>query len=424
LTRYVVGNTGAVLLGLVVAYAALVLSGTVDPRIIDLRTIDLVAYLSAGHLLLEGHAGVLYNWHAISAMEAHLAGQPTSRFGVLPFLYPPYLAFVFVPLALLSYGGAYLVWLVIDLMLLVISLYWLERYAGLEGRLATAFRWLSLVFLPVFFELAFGQVSVLLLALVVAAFVALERGHDELAGMALAVACVKPLYIAPIVLLLLVRRRRRAIVAGAATGAVLLVLPLPIFGPGVYGPYATMARQVTTWQGRSINKHLWFDHVPIPTAQYAPQWNHSFAGFAELLLPGRGSTLLYVVLCAATLGLVVWCSLRVETLDVPFGLAVVAGLLVSPHTLIYDYTLLLLPVAVALRYRAMAPRMLGALLLLGWAAVAVGYRVVFAEPVQITVVAALALAAWLVLAGRRSPVATRVPHPRTELPRERITVPG
>jgi hypothetical protein len=413
MARYVAGNAGAVFVGLTIAYIALVTSGTVNPRLIDLRTIDLMEYLSVSHLILQGHGGGMYDFHHLAVIQSQLAGQPAANFGVLAFLYPPFLAFALIPLALLPYGWAYVLWLASNLVLLSAALYHLERYARLQGRAATAFRWLSLLFLPVFFVLALGQVSVLLLALVVAAFIALQRGHDELAGVALALACMKPAYIAPLLLVVLLRRRWRACIAFVVSGLVLLVLPVPVLGPRIYLSYESMLRQVTAWQGRSIDGHLWYQHVAIPTGTYAPEWNHSFAGFAELLLSGRGATFLYMALCLIALALLVWCTLRCERLDIPFGLAVVVGLLVSPHTLIYDDTLLLLPVAIALRYRARAPYLLPITLVLGWVAVAVGYRAVFAIPIQITVLAAAMLAGWLAVEMRATPEDAR-PQLQTE----------
>jgi hypothetical protein len=281
-------------------------------------------------------------------------------------------------------------------------LYSLEHYAVLQGRPATAFRWTVLCFLPVFVVLVFGQASVILLALVAAAFFALRSGRDDLAGAALAVGCLKPAYIAPIVLVVLLQRRWRAFASFVVTGVALMLAVLPILGPSIFLRYVTLLRQVSSWQGHSINKPFWFQGEPMSPSAYAPQWNHSLAGLSELALPAHWSTALWVVLSVGVIGLVAWCALRWRAIDIPFGVAVIAGLLVSPHTLIYDYTIMLLPVAIALRQRAASRRALMLLMAASYVAVTVGYRLAFYAPLQLSVVAACALMGWIVLSGARA----------------------
>lgn len=392
---YTVGNGAALLIGLTVAYLTLTLSGTVSPRLLDVRTVDFMEYFSVARMIFEGHGGSMYSWVPLSHMQSHLAGQPASAFGVLAFFYPPYFALFLVPLTSLPYGVAYLVWFVIDCFVLAAVLFALERYSGLSGRQALAFRAVSLCFLPVFLALGLGQVSIVLLALVSVCFVALRQRQYEVAGAALAVASMKPVYVAPLVLVLLLRRQWRAVVAFCLSCALLLACAVPVLGISIYGSYVRLLREDASWQGRSIHDALWFNHVPVANSTYAPEWNHGFAGFAELLLHGGAATALYAALSLCALVLLTACSLRSATLDVPIAMAVIVGLLVSPHTLIYDYALLLLPVAIALRHRHWGYGRLGSILAVGFILVTVGYRFAFFVPLQLSVVAAAGLLIWL-----------------------------
>jgi hypothetical protein len=94
-------------------------------------------------------------------------------------------------------------------------------------------------------------------------------------------------------------------------------------------------------------------------------------------------------------------------------MALVVALLISPHTLAYDLTLLLIPAAVALRYRQASTRVLLGILTAGYLMVTAGYRLVFYLPVQLSVIAMLLLLAWLTLAAsvRTVPASMNIEEP-------------
>jgi hypothetical protein len=398
--RYLIGNTLAILIGLASAYVALRLSGVGDVRIIDIRTVDLVEYLSMGRLIAHGHGGAMYEWHAFYSSQLAIVGRSGSGpFGALPFLYGPAWAFPFVPLSLLPYDATYLLWIAINGFLLMLVLYQLEQYALLSGRAATAFRWASLTFVPVFLTLMLGQVSIVILAAATGALVALRRDHQMLAGAVIALGCFKPAYFAPVLLVLLMRRCWRALGGFAAAGLVLLLAPLPIVGLSIYRSYLTLLSLDSSWQGKSVDKPFWYHGIPVASSTYAPQWNHSFSGQAELIAQGHvAPALLYVPAIILALLVVTWSAMRASSLDLPFALAMVVGLLVSPHTLAYDYAILLLPVATALRYREGRSAAIIVLLACGYFMVVLGVWLAFAIHLQTTVVAAVLLLAWLAVA--------------------------
>jgi hypothetical protein len=266
-------------------------------------------------------------------------------------------------------------------------------------------------FLPVFLTLGLGQASLVILALLTSTFFAARNGHFTAAGILLACSSIKPQYVIPLVLVFLVRRNRRVLASFGATVLVLVVVPVPIFGPSIYVRYVAMLRQVSSWQGRPLSAPLHFHHWYIPTSTYAPQWNHSLAGFTELLLPSSIASLVYGATAILLLGIVVWSASHTRELDILFAFAVVVGLLIAPHSLAYDDAVLLLPGAVALRWRGIAPRSLAVVLVLGYIAIDVGYRLVFAVPVQLSVLAMLLLVVWFIGAMKRQPVSRPIGAP-------------
>src|SRR5579875_1984287 len=209
------------LLGLVGVYANLLLSGAVRAG-----ESGLMVYVATARLIVNGGAGHIYDPRFLEPFERALL-TPLPLHGVSPFLYPPFVALILTPLGLLPYPVACVLWLAVNLTVLAAVLVGLQRY----GRTTPLTWWPgALSFLPVFMALAVGQVSILIFGAFTGAFLALQRGRDEIAGLALAVALVKPPYVLPFLLVLLLRRRFRALAAFAAAAGILALLPLPLLG--------------------------------------------------------------------------------------------------------------------------------------------------------------------------------------------------
>lgn len=365
----------ALFFGLFVSYVALVRNGDAGPR-----QSDFVAYYGGARLVALGHSSSLYNFTVLGRFEAALVHPLHVRDGVLPFIYPPYLAVTLAPLAALSYNAAYFAWLVLNCCLVGIVLYALCRYAGLRGRAAALFWVASLSFLPVFVGVVQGQTSPLLLALTTLAVLALVGGHEGIAGAALAVALVKPPYVVPFLLVLLVRRRWRALLAFAAVAGLLTAVPTMLIGLSSDRAYLQTLVRATGW-------HNQFG--------YGAQWNQSLSGFTELLIPGRAATLVALVTGVAFLCLLGWSAHRSARIDEALALAALVALLISPHVLIHDLSLLVLPVAVALKSRPLHGPTLAAILVAGYLALLAGLRIAPVLHLQLSVIAVAGLAVWL-----------------------------
>lgn len=387
--KYIVGNAAALLIGLLTAYFALGHLASVGIKILDFMT-----YYSGSNLITHGHGSQIYNLPLLGHTEVSLAKPAWPAKTVIPYLETPYFALLLAPLGLLAYNLAYLFWLSINCVLLAGSMLLLERYTGLTHKSAVVFRLGAICSLPVFMSLGVGQVSILLLALFTLTFIAARQGHDTLAGVALAFALLKPPYVVPFLLVFLLTRRWTLLGTFAATAALLAALPMIFLGPGIDLAYVRTLLEASAWQGHSA---ITVQHVFVSPAAYAARWNHSFAGFAELLLPRSASsiaTLTALVVALIATARLAWQSHEV---DMPLALAMVVALVMSPHTLAYDLALLLLPVAVALHYRGRHTRELCVLLVATYVLITVGYRLVFALPVQLSVPTMIALGAWIYL---------------------------
>src|SRR5262249_14424598 len=148
-----------------------------------------------------------------------------------PFNHLGYEALFFVPLSLFKFRTAYFTFLAANLALLVICVRMLRPWLK-----STEDFWIGLqvvpflCFFPVTIALIQGQDSILLLTLMVATFVSLERRHQGSAGFWLGLIAFKFQFTLPLLVLLLAWRRWKAAASCALTGLAVAGCSIAITG--------------------------------------------------------------------------------------------------------------------------------------------------------------------------------------------------
>jgi alpha-1,2-mannosyltransferase len=304
---------------------------------------------------------------------------------IFPYLYPPPSLLAFYPFSRVTYGAAKVILLALSHACLLLTLYLLffrirpfdPPPRGLAAALMTVF---VLNYYPVADNFAWGQINLIVLALVCGAWLALKRGGHALSVAApLSLAILLKTY--PVLLLpLLVLRKRYA--AAAATVALLLLYGLAAWAVLPRELWGDWARNVMPTGGYGLRPFGLF--LPVEP------WNHSINGFLlfvrdrcpEVLgLPTRYLTkpltyLLAGAVAAATLGLALVSARKGtggRTLDGDVALFLLMMFLVAPlsweHHLAYVLPAALLAVDALLagRFRgAAAVGVLAALFCLAW----------------------------------------------------------
>lgn len=280
----------------------------------------------------------------------------------LPFTYPPLAAILFVPLALVPYGVALVAWTLASAVLLwwcltIVLRHCLPRLADADHR--TIALWvlpLALLAEPVRETLAFGQINIVLMAMVLADILTrrpwLPRG--VLIGLAAAIKLTPAVFI----LVFLVQRQWRHAAVTFLSGVGF-----------------TLAAVVVSWENSWT---YWlgtlFDTGRIGGESYAS--NQSIRGvLARLAEPGeQASSLLWLALVAGALALIVAAMLRADTCLGVVLLASTVALVCSPVSWSHHWVWLV-PLAVVLSVTAWEHRDLTAGVLSGAVALAV-----FASP--------------------------------------------
>ncbi len=259
------------------------------------------------------------------------------------FTYPPFAAVTMLPMALVGPRTAIALCLGLDLAALAAVLYvpagpLLRRYGWFGTSLALC---ALALFEPLRDTFSFGQVNLLLLALVLADAWLLSTGPGRRAGVGIGLAAA--IKLTPVIfigLLLLARRWRAAgvatAVAAAATAAAAWI------APAASRFYWTEALWDTSRIGR-------LDHVS----------NQSLQGvLARLVAPHEPSRAVWALLVLAVLCVWAWrvrTAVRGEDWTVAFALTGLTACLVSPITWVHHLVWLLPSFAVLVRHRRLLP---------------------------------------------------------------------
>lgn len=286
---------------------------------------DYLQFYAAGRTVAHGESARLYDTAYQAELEQTIIGPALTSYHA--FITPPFLAWLFVPFAALPYRLSFAAWSVLGLGLLWGSLRLLDIASPRR-----AFLW-SLTFFPVFAVISYGQNALLSLLLFSVAYRLWREERPFAAGLVCSLTLYKPQLCLGLAILWLLNWRRdgRALLGLGLGGGALAALCFGLM-PEASRAYVNFARTVLP---------------DLPSWQEFPIWHlHTVRGFWRLLLPAWPWLADGLTLIAAAVG--VWGFARWERRfrsqpGLAFGAAIALTLWLTPHAMIYDWALLLLP---------------------------------------------------------------------------------
>jgi hypothetical protein len=335
-------------LSVVLTQLSLFLALESTPGVLDrfgkVRGLDFMQFYLAGRLAAVGEAHRLYDQDHFQAAQRTLV-EINDQHPPYYSIYPPTVALLFAPLGRLPYGEAVVLWWLAQAACFLLAGHLLLREARLPPEWRRTAALVLAGFFPVISAVWNGQLAALLLVVFVAGLGLRRRGWPWLGGCVLSLLAVKPQLAAGVAVWLLLRRDARTGVGfglGLLAQAGLVALAL---GPGVLADYLrdlpTLAR--------------------IPQAySYGPDYQHATAGTLRNLLGtrlGTFPTLAHLVVVGWA-GLLLWKVVRARGPAAPARAGAEGGrpawrleeaavvlfcLLLPPHLLFYDLSLLLIP---------------------------------------------------------------------------------
>jgi len=293
---------------------------------------DFVSFYTAGAIIRDGRAPILYDIGVQAAYQRFLFQRPTP----LPFYHPAFEALIFAPLSLLSFTTAYLLWAVINIACLMCIPFLLRPYIRVPANIL-GLSLLCFLFFSIWVSLIQGQDSIILLLLYVLAFRKLKQGKDGLAGALLACGLFKFQLVIPAVLILAVYRGRRFALGFSATAFFLAGISTAMTG-GIR-PYISFLL--------SSNRNLAFDTIK-------PSIMPNVRGLLATVAAGLPGVNVFIgvvslLILVAAVGMVIFKKEilernGVEGIDLVYTLAMLTTILTSYHLNPHDLSLLLLPI--------------------------------------------------------------------------------
>lgn len=279
---------------------------------------DFAAFWSASVLINGGRAAEAYNRATLFAVQQGMFGPGLAL--EAPFLYPPPFLFAAWPMAWLPFGAALAAWVILTSALCIAAL---VRLAGGAWALVPAMALPSL-----WFNAGFGQNGALTAALFGGAAVLLDR-RPVLAGLCLGLLCYKPQLALAVPVALIAARRWTAFLASGATAAVMAFASLAVFGPEAWLAFLQQTRTATVGIEAGL---AGFDKIVSPFGVVRTLDGPASLAYAVQALSGALACLLLVRVVRGRPG----GAAEVAAL-------VCATLFCSPYLLVYDLTIMVVP---------------------------------------------------------------------------------
>jgi hypothetical protein len=295
---------------------------------------DFAIYYCAGSMVRQGLGRQLYDEAAQFKVQKEFSPAVALRLGALPYNHPPFEAMLFVPFTYLPYPWAFALWDLTNLLLLTTLPFLLRPHLPqLQNYYWPLWVLTSLSFFPIFAALLQGQDAILLLWLYALAFVCLKKNRDASAGAWLALGLFKPHLVLPFVLLLLVQGRKKILCGFLPVAAVLALISMVIVGRESITLYP---RYVARLEDTSARGAI----IPLDMP--------NLRGAFELLFRGATHKVTAVLVISLALFMITAWECRSDgtkdLFDLKFSLAAITTVLVSYHAMVYDLSVLMLPV--------------------------------------------------------------------------------
>jgi arabinofuranan 3-O-arabinosyltransferase len=281
---------------------------------LQLRNKDFANYWMAGKLTLESNASVLFG-----PPDAYFAAMKAVFGADYPWhnwSYPPHAVLWLVPLGLLPFVPAMILFLGVTLALYLVALSTLEaRWSPMPALLLLPF---------VAANLASTQNGFLTTALMIAGL-ALRARNPILAGILLGILTFKPQLGFLLPILLLVERRWRVILSAAATAFLLFVLSVVAFGLGSWVDYVAF---VAPYQTEVMNKL---------GGDFPFMMGSAFGAVRGYGLDANAALLIHIPFAAIGIVLFVIGLWKITDFHARAFVTLLASLVISPYSVSYDF---------------------------------------------------------------------------------------
>ena len=292
---------------------------------------DFVTFYAQAQLIWENPTA-LYDVNQQAAYQKRVA--PIER--EIPSPYPPFATFIHAPLAFLSFSNAFFALTVVNLMLLGSVIWRLCRELHLSNDQKHWLLLFTLCNFGVHAAVVNSQSSMVVLYFFANHLLALRHGKEIRAGVWAGMLCFKPQFLILPHFLLILYRQRHGFMIGVLVATFLTAGAFVLLGQHALLQYLQIIRLVGT-ENSWINPLEPMHNLKALTGVWLPPPWHYPAWFGSAVL---------------VLGGVVWLNCRARRLAKGFEICWIGNslalILLTPHLLAHDLSLLIVPCALLL----------------------------------------------------------------------------
>jgi Glycosyltransferase family 87 len=289
---------------------------------------DFMAFWTASRFAADGKPWLAYDWNAVRQAQAVLTAIKSNSFQ--PFPYPPQFLLLVLPLGLMPYPTAFILFAFATAIFYIISI------VAITGRKEAA---LFAVALPVFaVNLFVGQNGCLTAGLLGTALLASDASPRR-GGAFLGLLTYKPQFGPLIPLVLTLERRWNVIGWAAGTTATLVTLAYLSFGGATFSAYVkALSLAVTSGLGDGV---FGFERLQSAYGLFR------FLGGSEAA--GIIAQVAVDISCVLN---IIWVWRKSDTQSLRYAALISCTLLFTPHVLSYDFVMLATALAFLFRDQA------------------------------------------------------------------------
>ncbi|HEY6242815.1 MAG TPA: glycosyltransferase family 87 protein [Pyrinomonadaceae bacterium] len=299
------------------------------------EAVDFPAFYNAGQIINEYPRGRLYDQELQRALYLKLAPQKAAHTNLF-FVYTPFFALVFSPLALMPYVAAFVCWILISLTLFTAGFRLAWETASLPLRYRETGFVVALAFVPFYFlSLLSGQTSAFGFFWLCLAVFLDYRNRRFLSGCALAMLLYKPTLLLLLVPMLVVSKRWRTLGGFCFCGVILGLVSVAIIGSSGLRLYFDLLS--TFSKSKAIGLHpIWYD---VDALSFFLQITHGQVVLAWGLLT-----------CLTLMVLPFLVKIWIGRPESAWAHTITWTIILNLYVLIYDSTVIILAVLLSIEF--------------------------------------------------------------------------
>ena len=246
---------------------------------------------------------------------------------------------VFSPLALWDYHTARSLWMGLNVIVLVVTLGWLMSHLKFESWLIPLTIICVLSYEPLYRNFYVGQVYVLLFGLATVAWYLFHTNRDRLLGGLLAFLILFKTAGWLLIPLFVIKRRWQAILWCGGIGVLLVLVTLPLVGMDSWQTWLSVSPSYSARPSFTVTAYQtvfgYFKHLFL----FDVEWNRH-----PLLDSSFLATMMPLLAQVVIVGVSLYRARMVQSSALLFSGFLLANIVISPTSLVYHYSLLLLPI--------------------------------------------------------------------------------